>query len=98
MLIICCLGAGVLSVLNLLVSYFWDKRWVGLLPILSYLCCAAGMIDCFYDVARRAQAGDIGGLLDIYPNITGGFILVLGAVTVFNVLALAVKGRGKLYQ
>lgn len=70
---------------------------MGLLPILSYLCCAGGMISCFYDVAWRTQKGDISGLLDIYPDITGGFLLVLGAVTVFNLLALVVKGRGKVY-
>lgn len=97
MLILCCLAAGMLAVLNLIIGYFWDKKWLGLLPILSYLCCAVGMMTCFYDVARRAQSGDISGLLDIYPDITGGFVLVLGAVTVFHLLALLVRGKGELH-
>ena len=63
MLILCCLAAGALAVLHLIIGYFWDKKWLGLLPILSYLCCAVGMMTCFYDVARRAQSGDISGLL-----------------------------------
>ena len=98
MLILCCLAAGALAVFHLIIGYFWDKKWLGLLPILSYLCCAVGMMTCFYDVARRAQSGDISGLLDIYPDITANFVLVLGAVTVFHLLALLVRGKGTLYR
>ena len=97
MLILCCLAAGGLAVLHLIIGYFWDKKWLGILPILSYLCIAGGMMTCFCDVARRAQTGDISGLLDIYPDITGSFVLVLGAVTVFHLLALLVRGKGELH-
>ena len=90
--------AGALAVANLLVSYFWPNKWAGLLPILSYVSFGAAVLSAFYDVAPRAEAGDSSGLLDIYPAIVSNYVLVLAVVTVFNVLALAVKGRGKVYQ
>lgn len=93
MLIVFCLLAGLLALVNLIVNYFWKKRWFGLLPILSYLCCAAAMISSYYDVAWRAEKGDISGLLDIYPAISNGFILVLGVVTLLNIGALLLSKR-----
>lgn len=86
--------AGLLALVNLIVNYFWKKRWFGLLPILSYLCCAAAMISSYYDVAWRAEKGDISGLLDIYPGIGNGFLMLVGVVTVLHVIALLMKGRG----
>ena len=95
MLILCFLGVF-FAVVNLVVNHFWQKKWFGIFPILSYVCCLPFTLSCFYDVARRAETGDIGGLLDIYPDIVNGFILLFGVITIFNVAALFLKGKGDL--
>ena len=89
-----CVLAVVIAVVNLVLNHFWQKRWFGIFPILSYLCPLPFLFSCFYDVADRAECGDISGLLDIYPAITNGFLLLFGVITVCNVAALLLKGKG----
>ena len=91
-----CFLAVLLALVNLVLNHFWQKKWFGILPILSYVCCLPFTMSCFYDVARRAEIGDIGGLLDIYPDIVNCFLLLFGAVTVLNVVALFLNGKGEL--
>ena len=88
-----CVLAVVLAVANTAINLFWPGKWPDILPILSYLCPLPFTFHCFYDVADRVQAGDISGLLDIYPAITNGFILLYGTITVFNLAALLLKGK-----
>jgi len=95
MLVLCFLGVF-FAVVNLVVNHFWQNKWFGIFPILSYVCCLPFTLSCFYDVAWRAETGDIGGLLDIYPGIVNGFILLFGVITIFNVAALFLKGKGDL--
>lgn len=95
MLLLCFAGVF-LAVVNLVVNHFWPKRWFDLLPVLSYVCCLPFTLSCFYDVERRVVTGDISGLLDIYPDIVNGFILLFGVITVFNVAAIFLKGKGRL--
>ena len=80
----------------MVVSHFWQKRWFGIFPILSYVCPIPFMVDCFYDVAGRAEIGDIEVLLDVYPGIANGFLLLFGVITVMNVIALFLTGKGRL--
>ena len=92
-----CILAVFLAMANLVLNHFWQKKWFGIFPILSYLCPLPFLMDCFHDVARRAEAGDISGLLDIYPGIGNGFVLLFGVVTVLNVAALLLKGKGRVH-
>ena len=92
-----CVLAVFIAVVNLVLNHFGHKRWFGIFPILSYLCPLPFLFHCFYDVADRAASGDISGLLDIYPAITGNFLLIFGAVTLFNVAALLLKGNGRVH-
>lgn len=92
-----CILAVFLAAANLVFNHFWQKKWFGIFPILSYLCLLPFLLDCFYDVARRAEVGDISGLLDIYPGIARGFILLFAVITVLNVVALLLKGKGRVH-
>lgn len=92
-----CILSVFLAVTNLVLNHFWQKKWFGVLTILSYLCPLPFLLLCFYDVAHRAEVGDISGLLDIYPGIARGFILLFAVITVLNVAALLLKGKGRVH-
>lgn len=92
-----CILAVFLAVANLVCNHFWEQKWFGIFTILSYLCPLPFLLDCFYDVACRAEVGDISGLLDIYPGIAKGFILLFAVITVLNVAALLLKGKGRVH-
>ena len=92
-----CIVALFLGAVHLVVSHFWQKKWFALLPMASYLCLVPFVINTYHDVAWRAEKGDIGGLLDIYPAIGNGFLALVIAVTVLHGAALLLKGKGNPY-
>ena len=91
-----CILAVFLAAANVVLNYFWQKKWFGIFAILSYLCPLPFLFSFFYDVAERTQTGDIAGLLDIYPGVARGFILLFAVITVFNLIALLLKGNGRV--
>ena len=95
--IVLCIMAVLLSAANVVLNHFWQKKWFGIFTILSYLCPLPFLLSFFYDVAGRAERGDISGLLDVYPGAARGFMLIFAVVTVFNLIALLLKGKGRIY-
>jgi len=96
--LVLCILAVFIGVIHLVISFFWQKKWFAFLPMASYLCLVPFVMNTYDDVARRAQTGDISGLLDIYPGIGNGFLFLVGVVTVLHVVALLLKGKGNLYN
>lgn len=86
--LILCVLAVFIGVIHLVISHFRQKKWFAFLPMASYLCLVPFVMNTFHDVARRAQTGDIGGLLDIYPGIGNGFLMLVGVITVLHGIAL----------
>ena len=95
--IVLCILSVFLAVANVVLNHFWQKKWFGIFAILSYLCPLPFLFSFYYDVADRVQSGDISGLLDIYPGVARGFMLLFAVVTAFNLIALLLKGRGRLH-
>ncbi len=95
--IVLCILAVLLAAANVVLNHFWQKKWFGIFGILSYLCPLPFLLSFFYDVADRAQKRDISGLLDIYPGVAKGFILLFGIITAFNLIALLMKGKSRLH-
>ena len=96
LLVLLCISSIFFAIVNLVVNHFWQRKWFGIFPILSYVCPVPFLTSCFYDMAHRVEVGDISGLLDIYPGITGGFLFLFGVVTVLNVAALFLNGKGEV--
>jgi len=96
--LILCIAAVWIGVIHLVISHFWQKKWFALFPVVSYLCCVPFVINCFHDVSRRVEAGDISGLVDIYPGIGNGYLMLIGVITVLHVIALLLKGKGELHS
>ena len=95
--IMLCILAVFFAVASVVLNHFWQKKWFGVFTILSYLCPLPFLLSFFCDVADRTQKGDIAGLLDVYPGVARGFILLFAVITVFNLIALLLKGRGRLH-
>ena len=95
--IMLCILAVFLAAANVVLNHFWQKKWFGIFTILSYLCPLPFLFSFFYDVANRAQSGDIAGLLDIYPGVARGFMLLYAVITAFSLIALLLKGKGRLH-
>ena len=95
--IVLCVLAVFLAAANMVLNHFWQKKWFSIFTILSYLCPLPFLLSFFYDVATRAQSGDIAGLLDVYPGVARGFILLYAVVTAFNLIALLLNGKGRVH-
>lgn len=93
-----CVAALFIGVIHLVISHFRQKKWFALLPMASYLCLVPFVMNTFHDVARRAETGDVSGLLDVYPGIGSGFLALVIAVTGLHGIALLLKGKGNLYD
>ena len=95
--IVLCVLAVFLAMVNVVLNHFWQKKWFGIFTILSYLCPLPFLLNFFYDVAEKTQKGDIAGLLDVYPGVARGFILLYAVVTAFNLIALLLNGKGRVH-
>lgn len=74
-------------------AFFMDKNRVAICTVAGYVCCAIPVIYVFLDIKQRAAAGDLSGIMGIYPTMAVADGVLFGIVTIINVLAYFIRRR-----
>lgn len=74
---------------------FTRRKGFGWAGMLSILCCFVFLFGALQDILSRLSAGDIAGVLDIYPTMSLVYLLTLAVVMAVNLLTV-LGGRKKL--
>ena len=80
--LILCLAAIIFAIIAAIKKY----RKFNVLVVLSYVCYSLAILYSLYDMITRVNSNDIAGILDIYPIMIIGYLIVI--VTVLNLYAV----------
>ncbi len=74
-------------------AFFMDKNKVVICTVAGYVCCAIPVFYGFLDIKQRAAAGDLSGIMDIYPTMAAADGVLFVIVTIINVMAYFIRRR-----
>lgn len=72
------------------------RRGFGWAGMCSVLCCFVFLFGALWDILSRLAAGDLVGVMDIYPTMSLVYLLAIAVVTAVNLLTvLGCRKRAK---
>lgn len=70
-----------------------ERRSGSTLVFISFLCASVSAVWQFFEIQKRAYAGDFAGIEDTIRAVILGVIIMLGVTLLLNFFALVAKKR-----
>lgn len=81
--LIFCPAAVILAFVELM-----RRRGFGWAGMCSIMCCFVVLFGALWDILSRLSAGDLAGVMDIYPTMSLVYLLTIAVVSAVNLLAV----------
>lgn len=77
----------------MVVALFIKSKYYPLFIAMGYTIFGAAAVHCLFDIVRRLDANDIGGIEDIYPTMKGAYLSLLIFISIMAVVAVLFHTR-----